>query len=47
MQAIEKYTLVDKIIEFTTKSDHILIIGEAEGKIVKYKYTFNGFIDRG
>lgn len=46
IDAVYKYTLVDTILELSTKSDYILIIGEAEGKIVKYKYTFDGFIVR-
>jgi hypothetical protein len=44
IDAVYKYTLVDTILELSTKSDHILIVGEAEGKIVRYKYTFDGFI---
>ena len=46
IEAIYKYTLVDNILELSTKLDYILIVGEAEGKIVKYKYTFDGFITR-
>ena len=46
IEAIYKYTLVDNILELSTKPDHILIVGEAEGKTVKYKYTFDGFIVR-
>lgn len=46
IDAVYKYTLVDTILELSTKSDYILIVGEAEGKIVKYKYTFDGFIVR-
>ena len=46
IEAIYKYTLADNILELSTKLDHILIVGEAEGKIVKYKYTFDGFITR-
>ena len=46
IDAVYKYTLIDTILELSTKSDYILIVGEAEGKIVKYKYTFDGFIVR-